>query len=232
MSFDLATRLRNIIRGATSDLADRYALNKIAFRGAFVAALYSPHVPSVKAQMALTRELSRLSATAIASERAASVEVTMRLMEEFDSENPSLTGRAASNLLKYQRYLARQISHDARVVDRKFKQAQMVIYSSQSANKSAIQSLAIERLNDEKTFQFKDKAGKFWKSEYYIATRATQYYYGLVNDVIVNDLRIDGRETVVLSRPGHHTNGLTIAIDALDQAKNKYFHPGSEAIVT
>ena len=224
-----AAKLRQIIERAKRELTGRYSLIHAAMRGEFMSAIYSPSVPSAKAQNDLDRRLSTLGGDAARTEREAARSVT----EEIHAvvgwvETPGMV----ENLSVFQADIVRQIGRDARAVSSLFRKVQTTINALTKDKHFSAKAQALQHITKSSVFTFKDKAGKIWDVQVYLKTHSSKYYYGLANDLAIGSMYSEGRYDATLDRPGHPSDGLEIDLAKLDaEMESKYFHPGSRGIL-
>lgn len=230
MDAEKAAKLRQIIERAKRDLIGRYSLIQAAMRGEFMSAIYSPSVPNPKAKRDLDRRLSTLGSDAARMERATAHSVTEEIHAVFGWVK---TPEMVENLFVFQADIVRQISRDAKAVSSLFSKVQTALHALARDKYFSAKAQALQHIAKPSTFTFKDKAGKIWDVQIYLKTRSLKYYYELANELAIGSIYSEGRETATLDRPGHPSDGLEFNILDIDQeAKSKYFHPGSQGILT
>ena len=224
-----AAKLRQIIERAKRDLIGRYSLVQAAMRGEFMSAIYSPSVPSAKAQNDLDRRLSTLGGDAARTER----KVSKSVYEEIHAvvgwiETPAMV----ENLSVFQTDIVRQISRDARAVSSLFRKVQTTLNALTKDKYFSAKAQALQHITKPGVFTFKDKAGKIWDVQTYLKTHSSKYYYGLANDLAIGSMYSEGHYSATLDRPEHESDGLKIDLAKIDdEMKSKYFHPGSRGIL-
>lgn len=229
MDAEKAARLRQIIKRAKRDLISRYDLIHSAMRGEFMSAIYSPHIPSSKAQNDIDRRLSSIGNEAAKTERKIANSVTEEIHDVVQwVETPEMI----VSLLTFQNDIVRQISRDAKAISSLFRQVQTSLNALARDKHLSAKAQALQHIAKPGVFTYKDKAGKIWDTRIYLKTHGSKYYYGLANDLAVGDLYSKDRTSATLDRPGHPSDGLEIDLVELDQdMKSRYFHPGSQGIL-
>ena len=224
-----AAKLRQIIERAKRDLIGRYSLIHAAMRGEFMSAIYSPGVPSARAQNNLDRRLSTLGDDSARTEREIARSVTEEIYAVVDwVETPAMV----ENLSVFQADIVRQISRDARAVSSLFRQVQTTLNALTRDKYFSAKAQALQHITKSSVFTFKDRAGKIWDVQAYLKTRSSKYYYELANDLAIGSMYSEERFTATLDRPGHPSDGLEINLSEIDvELKSKYFHPGSRGIL-
>ena len=225
-----AAKLRQIIERAKRDLVNRYDLIHSAMRGEFMSAIYSPRVPSARAQRDIDRRLSTLGGEAARTER----EISRSVTEEIHAVVGWVeTPETVSNLFIFQADIVRQIRRDAKTVSSLFRQIQTTINTLTKDKYVSAKAQALQHITKPGVFTYKDKIGKIWDARTYLKTHGSKYYYGLANDLVVGDMRGKGLVNAVLDRPGHVSNGMVVSLSELgSEMQSKYFHPGSQGILT
>lgn len=224
-----AAKLRQIIERAKRDIISRYDLIHAAMRGEFMSAIYSPSVPSVKAQHNIDRRLSTLGGEAVRTER----EIAKAVYEEIHAvvgwvESPKMV----ADLFVFQADLVLQIRRDAKAISSLFRQVQTTVNALSRDKHVSAKAQALQHITKPGVFTFKDKAGKVWDARIYLKTRGSKYYYGLANELAIGSIYSEGRGNATLDRPGHPSNGLEVDLAEIDvEMESRYFHPGSQGIL-
>lgn len=227
MDAESALEVRQIIESAKGELVNRSLLVQTAMRAEYMSAIYSPHTPSTISQITLDRELVVIGRSAANTEKQIAQSVTDQIFRVVGaSEIPDM----AANLLVFQNDIARQLSRDASSIRRIFQKAQLGLANSNHGSQVTAKANALKDVNEKKVFTYRDKVGKFWNSDVYLKAHSSQYYYGLTNDLAAAGMREKGDVNAILNRPGHVSDGMVMSLGNLD--KSKYFHPGSQAILT
>lgn len=230
MGAEKAAILRQIIERAKRGLASRYDLVHSAMRGDFMSAIYSQHVPSAKAQNDIDSRLSAIGSESAKTERQIANLVTKEIQDVVQwVETPGMV----KNLFDFRNDIVRQISRDAAAISSLFRQVQTSLNALDKSKHLLAKAQSLKHIAKPGVFTYKDKAGKIWDTQIYLKTRASKYYYGLANDLSVGDLYSQDRTSATLDRPGHSSDGLEIDLAELDpETKSRYFHPGSQGILT
>ncbi|MCK5643217.1 MAG: hypothetical protein KAJ19_20580 [Gammaproteobacteria bacterium] len=224
-----ATKLRQIIERAKRDLISRYDLTHAAMRGEFMSAIYSPSVPSAKAQGDLDRRLDIIGSEAARTERNMATSVTEEINEVVDWIK---TPEAVANLFAFKHDIVSQIGRDARAISSLFRQVQTSLNALTRDKHLSAKAQALKHIIKPSVFAYRDKIGKIWDSKVYLRTRSSKYYYELANDLAVGNIQSEGRTSATLDRPGHPSDGLKIdLVDINPEMESKYFHPGSQGIL-
>jgi len=229
MDAEKAVRLRQIIERAKRDLIGRYDAIHAAMRGEFMSAVYSPAVPSSKAQSQLDRKLSTVGGEAARTERSIAKSITQEIKGVVGwIETPEMV----ANLYDFQIEIVRQISRDSQAVSSLFRQVQTVINTLPKDKHVSAKAQALRHITKPNTFTYKDKAGKIWYTKIYLKAHSSQYYYGLANDLAIGDISSENRKSVTLNRPDHLSDGIEFdLVDITPEMKSKYLHPGSQGIL-
>ncbi len=228
MDAERSSLVRHIIELAKDGLANRSALTHAAMRAEYMSAIYSAEMPSSMSQIRLDRVLSNIGKAAADTERQIANKTTNEI---FDMVGEVETPNMVSDLLTFQNDVAKQVSRDAQAISSLFQQVQVSVNRLTTTDRVLAKAQALKHVGGPKVFTYKDKVGKIWKSEVYLKTHSSQYYYNLTNDLVLGGLYGEGRKTATMDRPGHKTDGLEIALTEIGAVQSKYFHPGSQAIL-
>jgi len=229
MDAEQAATLRQIIEKAKRELISRYDLIHSAMRGEFMSAIYSAQVPSTKAQITVDRRLFDIGREASKTER----QIVTSISEEIHRVAQGVeTPEMIVSLLTFQNDIVRQVSRDARAVSRLFRQVQVSLDSLSRDKHLPAKAQALQHVSKPGVFTYRDKAGKIWDTKVYLKTAGSKYYYGLANDIAIDSIHSQGRESATLDRPSHPSNGLEINLAEIDaEMESKFFHPGSQGIL-
>ena len=227
METEKAVLLRQIIESAKAGLISRSVVAQTAMRAEYMAAVSSANVPSTLAHIMLDRAVSRIGNMMAKTERETANRTTAEI---FDIVGTAEIPNMQANLLIFKDDIVRQLSRDARSISSIFRQFQMALNTIRPDRHTLAKASALRNVSGPRTFTYKDKVGKLWEASVYLKTHGSQYYYGLTNDLVAADLREKGLVNAILNRPGHISDGMVVSLDDLD--KDKYFHPGSQAIMT
>ena len=227
MEHEKAVLLRQIIELSKAGLVSRSVVAQTAMRAEYMAAVSSDNVPSTLAHIMLDKAVSRIGQTAAKTEREIADNTTAQI---FDIVGTAEIPNMQADLLVFKNDIVRQLSRDARSISSIFQQFQISLNTVRLDRHALAKASALKSVLDPKTFTYRDKAGKIWDANVYLKTHGSQYYYGLTNDLVEADMREKGQATAILNRPGHTSDGMFVFLENVD--REKYFHPGSQAILT
>lgn len=223
-----ASDVRLVIQRARGDLLQRYDVSKTAMRGAFLSTLMQASRPQAMYQEQLDRELGAIVSAAIKTEREIARIAVAGLLREIDSSLE--VEDVIDKVNEFTKSVVRQIRKDAKDVSELFRLTQL---RKQTSGESVeiVLLRAIQDVTRQKFFTYIDVKRRLWESSRYLSTLSASFYYSLANDLIVSKMVAQGKNTGVLDRPGHESNGRAIKLSEYDAVRPLYFHPGSQAIL-
>lgn len=229
MSMEQATRLRLIIERAKRGLSGRHDLVHAAMRAEFMSAVYSKDLPSAKAKISLDNALHKIGNQAAIIEEILSRQTAIEIL---NAVHPILKPEwFNASVSKFQKDVASQIGRDARAISVLFGKVQSTIHGLRGDKHLAAKAQALQHVNQPGVFVYKDSVGKIWTAERYLETHGAQFYYGLANELTIETMKLNGKASATVDRPGHKSDGLEIALADFDGIRERYFHPGSQAIL-
>lgn len=218
MDREQAVQIRRTIEQARTEMLNRYTVVKSAMRGAFHEVMLGPSMQTPMAKAVLDNRLRDIVKSAIETENRANIYFESQIRQTAGSEDAT---RATVGLLES---FSAQIGSDARVVARLFHTAQLTKSMTGTMN-------SLRAISDKDLFKYVDRVGKKWDSQRFLETESNRVYYDLANYLSLVQARNEGRATVVMDRPGHSTDGLTLYLDDQEEWTKKLLHPGSQGIV-
>ena len=228
MEREQAIEIRLSIETARKELLDRYAVTKAAMKGAFHSALFQGTLPNPNAQRQLDHELKRIAKSAIATETRSVVSESTKIQKMASASVE--TEDVAERISAFQRAISAQLSNDARIVSELFRKTQLRLNSTVVPREETYQG-AIQAINSDKLFSYRDSIGRTWLSRHYFITLSGKFYYELANDLSVAQIMSEGKTMMTLDRPGHESDGTEFSLSDLSMVKEQYLHPGSKGIV-